>query len=274
MRIIVPARGRWLPALVLPVSLMPCFAAAAEWEQTASVKFHEMPWGRYTEIVIEQLPSVDAAIAASQDPAKLAAMVNEAQSRAAGDEGSLAEQAVVILVPGLEYGMSGTFKNVRIESGKGISVTEDGRIGARLAPTSTEYTGVVTLQEFTETSLKGSYAADLYNEHMTDREIRERARDFVGHVEADFAIDLSPPDPSVYDQLSSDGGSYNPAPSGVDPFNLPDVPGDLNEKDAELVRRMQEAGVPPDLQGAMLPMLRDLPPERVDMVLDSYKSSY
>ncbi len=274
MRIAVHSRARWSAALVLPFTLIPCFAAAAEWQQTASVNFHEMPWGRYTEIVIEQLPSIDAAIEASQDPEKLAAMVAEAQARGMESEDFATDQAVVILIPGLEYGMSGTFTNVRIESGNGISVTKDGKIGARLAPTRAEYTGVVTLEEFTETSLKGSYAADLYNEHMTDREIRAKERDFVGRVSADFDIDLSPPDSSVYDQPPADSPGYNPVPSGMDPFNLPDVPKDLDDKDTTLVRRMQEAGVPPETQGAMLQMLRDLPPEQVDTVLKSYKSSY
>lgn len=237
-----------LGTLIVMSLHMPVSVVAAGLEQSASVVFTEMPWGRYTEITIEYLPTTQQAMEARANPWQTGKLTEDMLEAAETDP------AVTLIVPGLEYGMTGVFENVRIETDEGISVKRDGRLGARLAPTSTEYTGKVTIFEFTQHRLRGSYHADLYNKVMSDREIRARARDSVGRIDSDFDIDTSVAFPG---QLAT----------------LPEVPEaeQLSAQDAVLLRRMQEAGVPPDVQGQTLQMLRNLPPEMADMVLDTYK---
>jgi len=237
-----------LGTLILMCLPLPVSVAADDLRQSASVVFKEMPWGRYTEITIEYLPTAQQAMEATANPWQTGKLTEDMLEAAETDP------AVRLIIPGLEYGMTGVFENVRIETDEGISVRRDGRLGARLAPTSTEYTGKVTIFEITLHRLKGSYHADLYNKDMSDREIRARARDFVGRIDSDFDVDMSVAFPG---QLAT----------------LPEAPESeqLSAQDAVLLRRMQEAGVPPDVQGQTLQMLRNLPPEMVNLVLDTYK---
>jgi hypothetical protein len=72
MKGLITGGHRLRPILTGALMLLPNALAASDLEQTASVQFREMPWGRYAELTLEFLPSTEAAIAAYQDPAKRA----------------------------------------------------------------------------------------------------------------------------------------------------------------------------------------------------------
>ena len=250
------ASVRRLPELTLALAFFVSPVGAVDLEQSATVTFHDMPWGRTAEITIEFLPSADAALQAFNNPAKQAEMLEAMLA----EEGS--NPPVVILIPGLEYGMSGTFEKVRIESGEGISVPPDGRIGSRLAASSTEYTGTVTISEFTEQTLRGSYSAALYREDMTDREIRARQRDFIRNISGIVDVSLAPPDAAHYLEQA-----------GL-PTEMAEIPDELSPEDQKLLERIRAAGVPPETQGQMLEMMRGMDDYMVEIVLDSYDDTY
>ena len=250
---IAPALQR-LSVILVQLVLMASSAWSAEMVQTASVAFHDGVWGRYAEISIEYLPTVKDAMDAYNNPSNQAGLVE--QTMAAQE----ANPPVRIIIPGLEYGMTGAYTNVRIETNEGISIRPGGRVGSPSNPNTSDYVGKVTIAEFTADRIRGSYSADLYNKSPSDRETRARARDFVGHVEAVFDIDTSGTDQAEVDMLTRQ--------------LLPDAPADLSGEDAALMEKIKAAGVPSDLQGFVLEQLRGMPPEMQDTVLSSYNDSY
>jgi hypothetical protein len=186
----------------------------------------------------------------------LLALMAEVQAEAAS--GSLEEvgRTILITVPGLEYGMSGSWNNVRIESGNGISIPADeSHLGSGTSPgEQTHYTGELTITEFTEDALRGSYQAQLFNADTSRRENEARRRDFVGALAGALDFDLRPIDaPEVH---------------------LAEVPETLSDEDAKLLERIRAAGVDPEVQGQMLEMLRGMDPAMQQMILESQSDSY
>lgn len=246
-------------ALFLVTGLVPALVIATDWKQTASVNFVEMPWGRFAQITIEYLPDMgDSIEEVSQymDPAKQAELMAEVQDELNSGRAEEVGRTILITVPGLEYGMTGAWSNVRIESGNGISVPHDQpHIGsATSAGQQTKYTGELEITEFTEDVLRGSYTAELFNADATREEYEAGRRDYLGQVAGSLDFDLSPID----------------APD----IQLAEVPDQLNDSDAELLQRIKDAGVPGDIQGQYLDMLRGMKPEMQQMILDSQSDSY
>lgn len=246
-------------AVVLAFLSVPHSTMAVEWKQTASVDFVELPWGRFARITIEYLPDLGDSyqeIGEYMDPAKRAQLMAEIQAEAASGSMEEVGRTILITVPGLEYGMTGSWSDVRIESGNGISVPPDEpHIGSATSEgQNTRYTGVLTITEFSEDVLKGHFRADLFNADASRSEYEAGRRDLVGQVGGELDFDLSPID----------------APE----VSLAEVPDELSDSDAELLKRIQAAGVPQEVQGEWLERLRGLNPAMQQMVLDSQSDSY
>lgn len=210
---------------------------------SASIQFKTTAWGPYAEIVIEYMPPMEEAMAAFNDPEARARIIAKAREEAEKNP------AVLIYIPELDYGMTGTFKSLRIESGNGVSITPKGRLGTPYSPNRDQYTGTVEIQKFTKDELIGHYVANLYHKKWTDSDRPVTQREHIGHRSGEFRVD----------RLSRDDLRIDPEPVKVDPDADP------------LLRRVQEMGVPPEAQAMALKLLRDLPPEQQEMVLKSYK---
>jgi hypothetical protein len=257
----IPAKwnGWVISTLAVALFSVPNPVSGTDWKQVASVTFVEMPWGRFTQISIEYLPDLGDSIeeiSEYMDPAKRDELMAEVQAEALATDPDAVGRHILITVPGLEYGMTGQWSNVRIESGKGISVPADEpHIGsATSVGQQTHYTGELIITELSEDVLRGSYRAQLFNSEASRREYEAGRRDYMGELAAVLDFDLSPLDAPV--------------------VNLPGVPEELSESDAELLKRIQEAGVDPDVQGQMLEMLRGMDSAMQDMVLKSQSDSY
>ena len=249
-------RGLLLPVVVLIACLTPAFVGAADWKQTASVNFVEMPWGRFAQISLEYMPDLGdnlEDVSEYMDPAKQAELMAEAMAQ----DHDAVGQSILITVPGLEYGMTGVWSNVRIESGNAISVPEDeDKVGSATGPgKGTNYTGELILTEFTEDVIRGSYRAQLYTDRLSMEEISARKRNYQGELVGELNHNL------------------NQAIEAPD-VKLADVPDQLSDADAELLQRIKDAGVPEDLQGQYLEMMRGMNPAMQQMILDSQSDSY
>jgi len=257
-------RNAWkLAALLLAFCLMPNFVFGTEWKQTASVRFVDMPWGRFTQITIEHLPDLGGSIeevSEYMDPAKRAELMSEMQDEINSGRAEEVGRTIMITVLGLDYGMTGVWSNVRIESGNGISIPADqAHVGSATSWGETgesTYTGELIISEFTEDVIRGSYRAELFNSDASRREFEAGKRDYLGEVVGDLDFDLSAMDaPDV--QLAE-------APE----------PDDLSDSDAELLERIKAAGVPADLEGQFLESLKGMDPAMQKMILESQSDSY
>lgn len=233
-------------SLSIALWFIPLLASSEEFKQSASISFTDTAWGPYAAIVIEYMPSAEDAVATFGDPAALARLAEQSQAEAEKD------RTVVIDIPNLDYGVTGSFENLRIVSGEGISVTPTGRLGSRYTPTRKYFTGKAVILEFTKELLTGSYDAELYLEKGTRSGGPATKRDYVGHVAGEFTI-INP----ALDDLR-----IEPEPLAVEPGA--DV----------LIQRLHELNVPPQSQAMLIEMLKDLSPEQQEMFLQHYNDSY
>ncbi len=257
----VPALSRFSVILAAAVAIgcIPLGAFAMDWKQTTSLNFTDWPWGRFTQISIEYVPDIGDNIQEMSeyaDPAKRAALMAEIQAEGMAEDPDAVGKNIVITVPGLEYGMTGTWSNVRIESGNGISVPQDeDKVGSATgAGKGTNYTGELVVIEFNENLLRGSYRAQLYSNKLSMEEINARSRNYLGEVSGEL--------------------NFDPTPEPVPEYQMAEVPDELSDPDSELLQRIKDAGVPEDVQGQYLEMMRGMDPAMRQMILDSQSDSY
>lgn len=340
------ATGRLEPGLFLAGILLLASAAplnAQQAAETASMAFAAGPGGDFVSIEIGAgaAPSIGDAMEMAGDPAAMAQLAGQMMSS------DLEDSTVMILVPDLDYGMTGTFTNLRIESGEGVSITPTGRLGSPYSRNRDQYTGTLTITEFTRTVMVGSYSADLYHMEWSSGTGPTRRREFVRRVSGQFMIGMPlfddtrheawiPPSEEARQLVSAqwdalrmigfgiatdtdfsdpgalleetlrpvEPGASDPAGSGSGIGSIGDCQCNCEtilalpyDDDCrlecelagltcpaagasapytadELMRILQEKGVPPETQAMMLQMLATMSRDQQDQILDSYRTSY
>jgi hypothetical protein len=130
----------------------PAFVAADEITQVTVRVVDDVP-EPYTVIKVDMGPSISEAMAAALDPAAQIELARRAMALDGDNTGT-----VTMWLPLVDYGSNGSYGSVRIASGEGVSFDPHHFVETK----QERYTGTVTITEFTEDALAGTYSGMLY----------------------------------------------------------------------------------------------------------------